>query len=450
MTCMLVLVTMNWGGRLSFERGFTDYIRQANEQRFNLLATSLAERYRSEGSWNFLRHNEKQLYRLLLSFEQKDNGEEKLPPQGWRVPFWVFNADNQRIAGSSHPVPREATRTAITLDGKVIGWIVAVPSEKLTRKADINFARQQSRTSWILVALSILLAAVATMLVSRGLLSRVKTLVGATHKLAAGDFSARVTVTHRDELGTLANDFNQLARTLEKNESMRRAFIADVSHELRTPLAVLQGELEAMEDGVRQLTPTALQSLKAEVLALTKLVNDLHQLSLSDLGALSYKKSSINALSVLEQSIAVYRSRFEQKGLHLTAELPSAALVFGDPDRLSQLFNNLLENSLRYTDADSDGLLKVSAVVDKENLTVRWQDSAPGVTDEQMARIFERFYRTELSRNRARGGSGLGLSICWNIVNEHGGHMSARHSPLGGLEITVTLPLISSGTAAVG
>ncbi|GKX58192.1 two-component system sensor histidine kinase BaeS [Leminorella grimontii] len=448
-TCMLVIVTMNWGARLSFERGFTDYIRHSNEQRFNLLANSLAERYRIEGNWDFLRYNEKQLYRLLRSFDQNDGHEDMPPPPGWRVPFWVFDTHDRLISGSSHPVPNEATRTAITLDGKIIGWIVAVPSEKLTRQADINFSLQQSRTSWILVALSTFLAALMTLLVSRSLLSRVKTLVNATHKLAAGDFSARVAVASKDELGTLANDFNLLAHTLEKNESMRRAFIADVSHELRTPLAVLQGELEAMEDGVRQLTPTSLQSLQAEVSALTKLVNDLHQLSLSDLGALSYKKAPLNVIDVLEQSLAIYRGRFEQKGLDIETSLPPKAVIFGDPDRLAQLFNNLLENSLRYTDTEPGGQLIVSADIGKENLLIRWQDSAPGVTDEQMTQIFERFYRTELSRNRTSGGSGLGLSICWNIVNAHDGCISAAHSPLGGLEIAVTLPLISTASAAV-
>lgn len=447
-TCILVIGTMNWGARSSFERGFTDYIRQANEQRLTLLANSLAERYRIEGSWDFLRYSEKQIYRLLRSFEQNDS-RDYLPPAGWRVPFWVFDTHDRLISGSSHPVPTEATRTAITLDGQTIGWIVAVPSEKLTRQADINFAQQQSRTSWILVAVSTLLAAFTTLLVSRSLLSRVKKLVKATHRLAAGDFSARVAITSKDELGTLANDFNQLAHTLEKNESMRRAFIADVSHELRTPLAVLRGELEAMEDGVHPLTPTLIQSLQAEVSSLTKLVSDLHQLSLSDLGALSYKKAPLDAIAILEHAIASYRGRFEQKGLCIETHLPEQAIIFGDADRLAQLFNNLLENSLRYTDSAADGQLVISANIDKGQLVVRWQDTAPGVTDAQLTQIFERFYRTELSRNRASGGSGLGLSICWNIVNAHNGHISAAHSPLGGVEITLILPLISTAIATV-
>lgn len=116
------------------------------------------------------------------------------------------------------------------------------------------------------------------------MLAPVKRLVEGTHRLAAGDFSTRVAVSSRDELGHLAQDFNQLASSLEKNEQMRRDFMADVSHELRTPLAVLRGELEALQDGLRQPTPESLSSLQAEVAILTKLVNDLHQLSQSDRG----------------------------------------------------------------------------------------------------------------------------------------------------------------------
>ncbi|WP_159567521.1 two-component system sensor histidine kinase BaeS [Budvicia diplopodorum] len=455
-TCMLVLMTMNWGVRLSFERGFTDYIKSSNEQRLSLLASALADRYRTEGSWQFLQQNEKLIYQMLRAMEQNEgdgNAEQSIPPHGWRVPFWVFDNQNVWLAGSSAPIPDRATRKPIVLNDSVIGWIVATPSEKLTRSADINFAKQQNRTSWMLVALSTLLALIATLLLSRSLLSRVKRLVAGTHQLAAGNFSARVPVSGGDELGTLANDFNQLANTLEKNEKMRRAFIADVSHELRTPLAVLRGELEAMQDGVRQLTTTSLNSLQVEVSSLTKLVNDLHQLSLSDVGALAYRKSNVNACELLNLSAAAYRGRFQAKGLTIETDLPDDAIIFGDPDRLSQLFNNLMENSLRYTDGENAGIagkLSVTGSLNKGALVLYWQDSAPGVTDQQLSQIFERFYRTEVSRNRASGGSGLGLSICWNIMDAHGGEISAAHSPLGGLEIKLVFPLVhDAGTASL-
>ncbi|HEI4201432.1 TPA: two-component system sensor histidine kinase BaeS, partial [Escherichia coli] len=311
--------------------------------------------------------------------------------------------------------------------------------ERLTRNTDINFDRQQRQTSWLIVALSTLLAALATFPLARGLLAPVKRLVDGTHKLAAGDFTTRVAPTSEDELGRLAEDFNQLASTLEKNQQMRRDFMADISHELRTPLAVLRGELEAIQDGVRKFTPETLASLQAEVGTLTKLVDDLHQLSMSDEGALAYQKAPVDLIPLLEVAGGAFRERFASRGLKLQFSLPDSITVFGDRDRLMQLFNNLLENSLRYT--DSGGSLKISAEQHDKTVRLTFADSAPGVSDDQLQKLFERFYRTEGSRNRASGGSGLGLAICLNIVEAHNGRIIAAHSPFGGLSITVELPL---------
>jgi two-component system sensor histidine kinase BaeS len=215
--------------------------------------------------------------------------------------------------------------------------------------------------------------------------------------------------------------------------------MADISHELRTPLAVLRGELEAIQDGVRRFTPESIPSLQAEVATLTKLVDDLHQLSMSDEGALAYQKTSLDIITLLEVAAGAFRERFASRQLSIQVSLPEQAMIFGDRDRLMQLFNNLLENSLRYT--DSGGSLHITARRSGRMLVIDFADSAPGVSDEQLARLCERFYRAEGSRNRASGGSGLGLAICLNIVAAHGGTLRADHSPFGGVSIKVELPL---------
>ncbi|MBA1842338.1 two-component system sensor histidine kinase BaeA, partial [Escherichia coli] len=199
------------------------------------------------------------------------------------------------------------------------------------------------------------------------------------------------------------------------------------------------GELEAIQDGVRKFTPETLASLQAEVGTLTKLVDDLHQLSMSDEGALAYQKAPVDLIPLLEVAGGAFRERFASRGLKLQFSLPDSITVFGDRDRLMQLFNNLLENSLRYT--DSGGSLKISAEQHDKTVRLTFADSAPGVSDDQLQKLFERFYRTEGSRNRSSGGSGLGLAICLNIVEAHNGRIIAAHSPFGGLSITVELPL---------
>ncbi|MDU5452503.1 two-component system sensor histidine kinase BaeS [Pseudescherichia vulneris] len=441
-TCIALLITMHWAVRISFERGFIDYIKHGNEQRLQMLGDALGEQYALHGNWRFLRNNDRFVFQILRSFEHDGDDDRPgpgMPPHGWRTQFWVTDQSGDVLVGPRSPIPKEGTRRAIMVNGAEVGAVIASPVERLTRNTDINFDRQQRRTSWLIVGLATLLAALATFPLARGLLAPVKRLVEGTHRLAAGDFTTRVATSSPDELGKLAQDFNQLASTLEKNQQMRRDFMADISHELRTPLAVLRGELEAIQDGVRQFTPESVASLQAEVGTLTKLVDDLHQLSMSDEGALAYQKAPMDVITLLEIAAGAFRERFASRGLTLSVSLPESAIVFGDRDRLMQLFNNLLENSLRYTDAG--GQLLISATVKPTTLAMTFADSGPGVSDEQLSRLFERFYRTEGSRNRASGGSGLGLPICVNIVEAHGGTIAAAHSPFGGVSITVELPL---------
>ena len=441
-TCIVLLISMHWAVRISFERGFIDYIKRGNEQRLQLLSDALAEQYAQHGNWRFLRNNDRFIFQILRSLEH-DTGDDRpgpgMPPHGWRTQFWVVDQDAHVMVGPRGPVPADGTRRPILVNGQEVGAVIASPVERLTRNTDINFDKQQRRTSWLIVALSTLLAALATFPLARGLLAPVKRLVEGTHKLAAGDFTTRVAATSADELGKLAQDFNQLASTLEKNQQMRRDFMADISHELRTPLAVLRGELEAIQDGVRKFTPESVASLQAEVGTLTKLVDDLHQLSMSDEGALAYQKTTVDVIPLLEVAGGAFRERFASRGLTLQFSLPDSVTVFGDRDRLMQLFNNLLENSLRYT--DSGGSLRISAELRDKRVLITFADSAPGVNDDQLKKLFERFYRAEGSRNRASGGSGLGLAICVNIVEAHNGRIHAAHSPFGGVSITVELPL---------
>lgn len=218
-TCIVLLITMHWAVRVSFERGFIDYIKHGNEQRLQGLSDALGEQYSLHGNWRFLRNNDRFVFQILRSLEH-DNDDDRpgpgMPPHGWRTQFWVIDQEMRVLVGPRSPVPPDGTKRAITSNGATVGWVIASPVERLTRNTDINFDRQQRQTSWLIVALSTLLAALATFPLARGLLAPVKRLVEGTHKLAAGDFSTRVDTRSQDELGKLAQDFNQLASTLEK------------------------------------------------------------------------------------------------------------------------------------------------------------------------------------------------------------------------------------------
>ncbi len=287
----------------------------------------------------------------------------------------------------------------------------------------------------------VLVVVIFSIPLAKRLVQPIKAMAAATHDLALGKYTVRVPISSTDELGQLARDFNEMALTLEKNEKARRQWVADISHELRTPLAVLRGEIEALLEGVRSTTPKAIRPLHAEVLRLHRLVEDLYQLALSDLGTLTYHKENLNLAEVLRDSIEPYRAEFTRKSIKLSADISQVLefTVFADRERLHQLLANLLDNSLKYTESGGDFVICLACHNGKA--TIDFEDSAPRVQEEEMDRLFDRLYRVEGSRSRATGGAGLGLAICRNIVEAHDGTIAAYPSPLGGVLIKVTLPV---------
>jgi two-component system sensor histidine kinase BaeS len=324
---------------------------------------------------------------------------------------------------------------------RVVGYLGLLPRRRLSDERQLRFLKEQKLALSLVAGMVVLLAAGLSLPLANRLVRPIRALAAATNRLAAGEFATRVPVASSDELGHLARDFNALALTLEKNEQARRQWMADISHELRTPLAVLRGEIEAIQDGVRQSSPAAIRSLHGEVMRLARLVDDLYQLSLSDLGALTYRKENLDLTEVLAEALDSFRPDFARKEIALRAELPAREEfpLFADRERLRQLFANLLGNTLKYT--DPGGALEVRLEQRGGLATVHFRDTAPGVPEAELERLFDRLYRVEGSRSRASGGAGLGLAICRNIVLAHEGSIAALPSPLGGVWIKVELPL---------
>lgn len=447
---VVVAVAMGVGAHVNLNRDFLGYLNEQSVGRLDLAVPSVTAGYRQQGSWDFLRERPDLWYRLLRPAPDDNRVPLSARPPASATPaeltgasrrFTLLDAERRRIVGFASPA-ENAVERAIVVDGVTVGWLVLTPFESVSYGAEKRFADAQARTGWVVGGGAVLLAAAVALWASRRLLRPVRQVADATHRLAAGDHATRVPQNDKDdEIGRLARDFNQLALTLQRNEAMRREFMADVSHELRTPLGVLHGELEALEDGVRQLDATALRSLKAEVATLHKLVDDLYELSLADVGALSYRKSALDLREIIDDTAGAFGERLRSSGLALQLELPPGPLpAFGDARRLRQLFANLLENSCRYTDAG--GALRLEARREGRQMLIDLHDSAPGVLPDQLPRLFERFFRVEASRSRASGGAGLGLSICQRIVQAHEGRIEARPSPLGGLWLRVELPAL--------
>jgi two-component system sensor histidine kinase BaeS len=354
----------------------------------------------------------------------------------------LFDADKKLIAGGRARVSYDVcTLQAIVVNGQTVGWLGLHKREHLANPLAVGFLTQQSQMLYIIGGGILLLAAFVAFLLSRHLLAPVEKLTAGTQAIMSRQFNTRIEVDSKDEMGQLAADFNAMAQTLEKYERMRQQWISDIAHELRTPLSILRGEIEAFKDGVREVNRDTLDSLYSEARHLSKIINDLHELSLADAGALSIKKELVDPVAVLNQTLGHFNQGFAEKQITIENNLENQPpfTVIGDADRLKQLFSNLLENTLRY--ADAPGTLNIGQTRTENRLIVFFEDSGPGVPAEALEHLFDRLYRVDRSRSRTHGGSGLGLSICKSIVNALGGEIRATNGNSGGLRIEVELPL---------
>lgn len=459
-TACCAIISMFVVTRISFERGAFRYIHGVEKERLDQLAQVLTGLYAENSGWGFLERSPTLWKELVADIREAipftprprhgdESPEDDPPPLGEPPPpkggrdfekrVLLFDANNIQLRGLPGPWSPAPLLVPIDVAGQRVGALGLVSPKMLNDLRIRHFVREQHH---ILIVTALCIAAGAALLslpLSARMVRRIMTLAGATNRLASGQYDIRVETDSGDEMGQLARDFNRLAQTLESNEQLRRRWVADISHELRTPLAVLRGEIEAVQDGVRPLAPQTLEVLHGEILHLSRLVEDLYELSLADIGALTYRKQELDWAQLVGQMVESYREQLADHGVGLrftAAEQPMP--LFGDQERLRQLLANLLQNTLRYT--DEGGQLDVCLQAHGAGYHLRLADSAPGVPEEALPRLFDRLYRVEGSRNRAHGGAGLGLALCKSIVEAHSGTIEAAASSLGGLEITIDLP----------
>ena len=445
---------MKW----NFDRGMLRYVNARETAFLETVGKRLKRLWAEDGSWDRLARDRelwREMHTGLSSVDEEPRRREQPPrptddgarpppnddSQGFGQRLVLLDASRRKVVGGP-PVEMDRLKlTDIKSSGETVGYIGLIEASKLTEVGELVFAEQQTHNFALAASVMALMSMLITYPLTVHILRPIRYLAEGARKLIAGQYSTRIRVATSDELGRLSEDFNSLATTLEKNESDRKRWVADISHELRTPLSVLRGEIEALEDGVRKPTPEVISGLHAETVMLGRLINDLHELSRSDIGALDYRKAEVDPVAILLDVVDAFETRLNAAGVRLETNCPAlgAATVLGDPDRLHQLFSNLIENTLRYT--DSPGALSLSVEAKKGLLTIDFMDSPPGVPEEALPRLFDRLYRVESSRNRATGGSGLGMAIAKNIVEAHKGTISARRSHLGGLWVRVELPL---------
>ncbi|MFN2408829.1 MAG: ATP-binding protein [Halomonas sp.] len=424
----------------SIDRGFLDYLNQAQERRATLLADSLITRWQPRQSWSWLERSPERwpmVVRHALGQEHRD----RPTPLGEAQDFVLRDTDERFVVPPHNASESNWHWLTLRSDDEEIGELGFRPPQQVMERMENRFLERQQR-NLVIIVLSL---GVASLLLAGGLSwwlgRRTRALAIATRRLTEGDYHSRLPERGRDELSLLASDFNVLAATLEASRNARARWVSDTAHELRTPLAVLRGEIEAMQDGIRPLNQESLVSLGQEVDQLERLVTDLRLLSQSDAGALDIQLAPMNLSDALSGRLEDAERWLNDSNISLTQQVSPNIMIRGDAQRLRQLWDNLLDNSWAYTDAP--GSLNVSLSQDGNEAVVEWQDSPPGVPDSELLRLTERLYRVEGSRSRSSGGSGLGLSIASALVHAHGGSLSASHSTLGGLCWTLRFPLLN-------
>ncbi|MFC1966678.1 ATP-binding protein [Chloroflexota bacterium] len=288
--------------------------------------------------------------------------------------------------------------------------------------------------------LAVAMALLFIFFLSRRISAPIKTLTIAAKQLGQGDLSQRVDVKDKSEIGELANTFNSMAENLERAEQLRKNMVADVAHELRTPLSNLKGYLEAVRDEVIKPDVDTIRSLDEEATMLSRLVNDLQELSLAEAGELKMNYRTEDIVKLIKQAVAAKQTQAMTKRVSLSAGLPAKLpLVNLDSQRIGQVLFNLLENALAHT--AKDGLVTVTAKQQGDRVEVAVIDTGEGIPAEELSHVFERFYRVDKSRTRATGGSGLGLTIAKRLVEAHGGEIEVQSELGKGSRFSFTIPI---------
>jgi len=382
-----------------------------------LWADRLADYYEQKGSWEGV-------VSLIASYPY---GPGWGPwDQDWQIEYVLATADGTIVASSggerlgqtlSHP--EWIWATPIMVDDQQVGLLLLSPLVHVG--SGPSAMARRALQGFLSMGLAIGgFALVVGLALSRGMSRPLADLTAATQAVAAGDLSVRVPVRHHGEVRELATAFNAMTEELARADELRRNLTADVAHELRTPLSVIRGKLEGVLDGVYPCTPEHLSPILEEIKLLTRLVEDLHLLSLAEAGQLPLEKRATDIGALLRDAQVNFSPQADDRGVTLALDLPlELPKVMADQRRIAQVLGNLLTNALRHTPAG--GRVTLSAAVSERMVRVTVADTGTGIPPEDLPHIFERFWRGEKSRSRAGGGAGLGLAIAKHLVQAHGG-----------------------------
>lgn len=412
-----------------------EFSRFVNESRYQSLVDDLSTYYANNGNFTNAAY--------LLEGAQSQLG---LPTKEYLV---VDLNGNVLLAQAQHIPPGlpspEFTRFGfpITSDSHVVAYLIPLRPPKGQADNLSDILQRINLNLFLGVIFATFLALLFGWIMARNMIRPLRHLNEVTQSIAQGDLDRQVIITSHDEIGTLATSFNQMIVSLKRSRDLRRQMTADIAHELRNPLSIILGNAEALSEGVLPATPETLEIIYDEAKHLSRLVDDLRTLSLSESGELHLQRGLASPQDIIERSASAFGIRASEKGLTIqTSAARDLPNIDVDVERILQILANLVDNSLKHT--PSGGTIQLTANLDDKNVIISVQDTGAGIQPEELPFVFERFYRGKQSPGRIQDGSGLGLAISRALVELHGGNLSVESQPGMGTRFMISLPAVLS------
>jgi len=419
---------------------FAEFREQNKQQVAKQICGLLCEYRRRTGTWLGIEQLLSTRYTVWI------NGRLIVRRTSLIGPFSLADADGKVVVSTEEGKvglflsPQEVASGIPLLDeGKKMGVLLLSEQGSVLDPAEEEFLASAKRSALLGGGIASGIALLLSAFLISQVLSPLRLLSRATERIAHGDLTQRVALKARDEFGQLGTSFNRMIDNLRRSETIRQTMTADIAHELRTPVTIIQGNLEAILDGVYQPTAETIAPIYEETLHLGRLIDDLRDLALAEAGELRLNKEPTDLVTLVNQVTEMVSSSLERgPELHVRVDhsLPKVSL---DPKRIRQVMANILSNALRHTPAT--GEIWVEVLQEGGEVELRVTDSGPGIPPEDLPHLFERFYRGDQARSRSEGGSGLGLAIAKQWVEAHGGRIWAENNEQTGARFVVRLPL---------
>jgi len=356
----------------------------------------------------------------------------------------IVDTDNVKI-GEIHPPEHWSNGVPLEWDNKIVGTVLyGSMIEPVLNPMDVDFLRSISWAILLSTTGTVLFALFVGFLFVSNLIKPLNRLSGAINKISEGESNIQVSVDGDDEISLLSKNFNKMSRKLYEARKWRTRLSADIAHEIRTPITTIQGELEAILDGLYPMDRENLRNIYKDTVVLAGIVEDLQLLDSLEVNSLLLDCDIHDVREIVREAVASFKTSAGDKGLTLHVnfadDLPS---VYLDRRRIRQVLNNLISNALKYS--SGPGEIIIDATSEEGELTLSVRDFGSGIGKEHLRHIFDRFYRIDESRSRSSGGTGLGLAICRTIVEAHGGEIYAESTPGIGTKVTFRLPIGKKG-----